>query len=167
MSLTLLSHLNEQASLKLSIEADAPGNIAALMEGFSVSTQVVCEGAAELLSNVYKHLMLGSELSNAERDVNVVTALKILGSPINRNVVNVKPPLFKLLVQRAGEAPNVDGALQKLAHHPEFSAIRRGMVEKFQQAAGDKEKAQMLAAEVNQLQKSYARLADKLKASQA
>lgn len=133
------------------------------MDGFApVSIPMIVEDAARALSNISIKVGSGKE-ADVTSDINVYTAFKILASPINRNVVNVKPPLLKLLIQRAGQSPDVDNALQKLSGHPEFRELRREIVDKFQKAAGDQEKSAELAAEIDKLRIGYSRLVDKLK----
>lgn len=132
------------------------------MDGFApVSTSTIVEDAARALANISIKVGSGRETDVAS-DINVYTAFKILASPINRNVVNVKPPLLKLLIQRAGKSADVDNALQKLSGHPEFRELRREIVDKFQKAVGDQEKAAELAAEIDKLRVGYARLGEKL-----
>lgn len=133
------------------------------MEGFApVSIPMIVEDAARALANIAIKVGSAHE-SDMASDINVYTAFRILASPINRNVVNVKPPLLKLLIQRVGQSPDVDNALQKLAGHPDFRELRREIVDKFEKAAGDKEKAAELAKEIDGLRVGYSRLVDKLK----
>lgn len=162
MALQLISSLHEQLQINAAVEASAVSNIEALMDGFApISIPLIVEDAARALANISIKVGSGRETDVAS-DINVYTAFKILASPINRNVVNVKPPLLKLLIQRAGKSPDVDNALQKLSGHPEFRDLRREVVDKFQKAAGDKEKSAELAAEIDQLRVGYSRLVDKL-----
>lgn len=162
MALNLLSQLNEQHETIASVEASAVNNIEALMEGFApVSIPMIVEDAARALANISIKVGSGKE-TDVDSDINVYTAFRILASPINRNVVNVKPPLLKLLIQRVGQSPDVDNALQKLSGHPDFRELRREIVAKFKAAAGDKEKSADLAAEIDKLRVGYARLGEKL-----
>lgn len=132
------------------------------MEGFPVSVPLIVEDAARSLSNI--SIKVGSgHVQNAQFSIDLYTAFRILATPINRNVVNVKPPLFKLLVSRVGQDQNVDHALQKLAGHPEFQNLRREITAKFQAAGDDPERAKELAAEIDKLRIGYDRLVDKLK----
>lgn len=133
------------------------------MEGFSpVSVPLIVEDAARVLSNI--SIKVGSGKETSPTDINTYIAFRILASPINRDVVNVKPPLLKLLIQRAGQSADVDNALQKLSAHPEFRDLRRQAVSDFESATQDDEKAREFAAEINKLQVGYARLGEKLQA---
>lgn len=162
MTLKLIASFHEQDELIASVEASAVNNIEALMEGFPVSVPLIVEDAARTLSNI--SIKVGSgHVQNAQFSIDLYTAFRILATPINRNVVNVKPPLFKLLVSRVGQDQNVDHALQKLAGHPEFQNLRREITAKFQAAGDDPEKAKELAAEIDKLRVGYDRLVDKLK----
>lgn len=162
MTLKLIPSFSEQIDTIASVEASAIGNIEALMEGFSVSVPLIVEDAARTLSNI--SIKVGSgHIDNALFSVNMYTAFRILATPINRNIVNVKPPLFKLLVTRVGQDQNVDHALQKLAGHPEFLNLRREIAAKFDAAKDDPEKAKELATEIDKLRVGYDRLVDKLK----
>ena len=162
MTLKLIASFHEQDELIASVEASAVNNIEALMEGFPVSVPLIVEDAARTLSNI--SIKVGSgHVQNAQFSIDLYTAFRILATPINRNVVNVKPPLFKLLVSRVGQDQNVDHALQKLAGHPEFQNLRREITAKFQAAGDDPEKAKELAAEIDKLRIGYDRLVDKLK----
>lgn len=162
MTLKLIASFHEQDELIASVEASAMNNIEALMEGFPVSVPLIVEDAARTLSNI--SIKVGSgHIQNAQFSIDLYTAFRILATPINRNVVNVKPPLFKLLVTRVGQDQNVDHALQKLAGHPEFQNLRREITAKFQAAGDDPEKAKELAAEIDKLRVGYDRLVDKLK----
>ena len=162
MTLKLIASFHEQDELIASVEASAVNNIEALMEGFPVSVPLIVEDAARTLSNI--SIKVGSgHVQNAQFSIDLYTAFRILATPINRNVVNVKPPLFKLLVSRVGQDQNVDHALQKLAGHPEFQNLRREITAKFQAAGDDPERAKELAAEIDKLRIGYDRLVDKLK----
>lgn len=162
MALQLISNLHEQLQINAAVEASAVSNIEALMDGFApVSSTKIVEDAARALANISIKVGSGRETDVAS-DINVYTAFRILATPINRNVVNVKPPLLKLLIQRAGKSPDVDNALQKLSGHPEFRELRREIVDKFEKAVGDKEKSAELAAEIDKLRVGYSRLVDKL-----
>ena len=120
MALQLISTLHEQLQLNATVEASAVSNIEALMDGFApVSIPLIVEDAARALANISIKVGSGRETDIAS-DVNVYTAFRILASPINRNVVNVKPPLLKLLIQRAGKSADVDTAMQKLSGPPDF-----------------------------------------------
>lgn len=162
MTLKLITSFHEQIETIASVDASAVNNIEALMEGFSVSVPLIVEDAARTLSNISIKIGSGHE-NNPQNDIDLYTAFRILASPINRNVVNVKPPLFKLLVTRVGQDQNVDHALLKLAGHPEFQNLRREIVAKFKAAADDKELAKELAGEIDKLRVGYDRLVDKLK----
>lgn len=162
MALKLITSFHEQSETIASVDASAVNNIEALMEGFSVSVPLIVEDAARTLSNI--SIKVGSgHIENAQFSIDLYTAFRILATPINRNVVNVKPPLFKLLVTRVGQDQNVDHALQKLAGHPEFQNLRREITAKFQSAADDPEVAKELAAEIDKLRVGYDRLSSKLK----
>jgi len=163
MTLKLITSFQEQTDTIASVEASAVDNIGALMEGFPVSIPLIVEDAARTLSNISIKIGSGHE-SDPQKDIDLYTAFRILGSPINRNVVNVKPPLFKLLVTRVGQDQNVDHALLKLAGHPEFQNLRREIAAKFKAAADDKDVAKELAADIDKLRVGYDRLVDKLKA---
>lgn len=162
MTLNLIASFNEQNELIASVEASAVNNIEALMEGFSVSVPLIVEDAARALSNI--SIKVGSgHIDNTQFSIDLYTAFRILATPINRNVVNVKPPLFKLLVSRVGQDQNIDHALQKLAGHPEFQNLRREITAKFKSAGDDPDAAKELAAEIDKLRVGYDRLVDKLK----
>lgn len=160
--MTLLTNLNEQLELIASVEASVIPNTEALMEGFPVDIPLIVEDAARTLSNISIKVGSGHQ-GDAQQEINFYTAFRILATPINRNVVNVKPPLFKLLVSRVGQDQNVDHALNKLAGHPEFQNLRREIAAKFQKAADDVDAAKELAAEIDKLRVGYDRLVDKLK----
>ena len=162
MTMTLLTTLNEQLELIASVEASVIPNTEALMEGFPVDIPLIVEDAARTLSNISIKVGSGHQ-GDAQQEINFYTAFRILATPINRNVVNVKPPLFKLLVSRVGQDQNVDHALNKLAGHPEFQNLRREIAAKFQKAADDVDAAKELAAEIDKLRVGYDRLVDKLK----
>lgn len=162
MTLNLLTSFSEQTETIAAVEASAVDNIGALMEGFPVSIPLIVEDAARTLSNISIKVGSGHE-ANPPQDIDLYTAFRILASPINRNVVNVKPPLFKLLVSRVGQDQNVDHALLKLAGHPEFQNLRREIAAKFQAAADDPDRAKELAAEIDKLRVGYDRLVEKLK----
>lgn len=162
MTMTLLTNLNEQLELIASVEASVIPNTEALMEGFPVDIPLIVEDAARTLSNISIKVGSGHQ-GDAQQEINFYTAFRILATPINRNVVNVKPPLFKLLVSRVGQDQNVDHALNKLAGHPEFQNLRREIAAKFQKAADDVDAAKELAAEIDKLRVGYDRLVDKLK----
>lgn len=158
----LITEFSQQIETIASVEASAVANIEALMEGFSVSVPLIVEDAARTLSNI--SIKVGSgHADSPQQSIDLYTAFRILASPINRNVVNVKPPLFKLLLTRVGQDQNVDHALLKLAGHPEFQNLRREITAKFQTAADDPEKAKELAAEIDKLRVGYDRLVEKLK----
>lgn len=160
--MTLLTNLNEQLELIASVEASVIPNTEALMEGFPVDIPLIVEDAARTLSNISIKVGSGHQ-GDAKQEIDFYTAFRILATPINRNVVNVKPPLFKLLVSRVGQDQNVDHALNKLAGHPEFQNLRREIAAKFQKAADDVDAAKELAAEIDKLRIGYDRLVDKLK----
>lgn len=162
MALKFIPSLHEQIETINSVDASTVNNIEALMEGFPVSIPLIVEDAARTLSNISIKVGSGHE-TNPQNDIDFYTAFRILASPINRNVVNVKPPLFKLLVSRVGQDQNVDHALLKLAGHPEFQNLRREIAAKFKTAADDPEQAKELAAEIDKLRVGYDRLVDKLK----
>lgn len=162
MTMTLLTNLNEQLELIASVEASVIPNTEALMEGFPVDIPLIVEDAARTLSNISIKVGSGHQ-GDAQQEINFYTAFRILATPINRNVVNVKPPLFKLLVSRVGQDQNVDHALNKLAGHPEFQNLRREIAAKFQKAADDVDAAKELAAEIDKLRVGYDRLVDRLK----
>ena len=162
MTMTLLTTLNEQLELIASVEASVIPNTEALMEGFPVDIPLIVEDAARTLSNISIKVGSGHQ-GDAQQEINFYTAFRILATPINRNVVNVNPPLFKLLVSRVGQDQNVDHALNKLAGHPEFQNLRREIAAKFQKAADDVDAAKELAAEIDKLRVGYDRLVDKLK----
>lgn len=162
MALKLIPSFYEQDEAINSVEASAVNNIEALMEGFPVSIPLIVEDAARTLSNISIKIGSGHQ-DDPQKAIDFYTAFRILASPINRNVVNVKPPLFKLLVTRVGQDQNVDHALLKLAGHPEFQNLRREITAKFKSAADDKDAAKELAAEIDKLRVGYDRLVDKLK----
>lgn len=162
MALKLIPSFYEQDEAINSVEASAVNNIEALMEGFPVSIPLIVEDAARTLSNISIKIGSGHQ-DDPQKAIDFYTAFRILASPINRNVVNVKPPLFKLLVTRVGQDQNVDHALLKLAGHPEFQNLRREIDAKFKSAADDPDVAKELAAEIDKLRVGYDRLVDKLK----
>lgn len=162
MTRKLINHFIEQIETTASVEASAVNNIEALMEGFSVSVPLIVEDAARALSNISIKIGSGHQ-DDPQKAIDFYTAFRILASPINRNVVNVKPPLFKLLVTRVGQDQNVDHALVKLAGHPEFQNLRREIAAKFKSAADDPDVAKELAAEIDKLRVGYDRLSEKLK----
>lgn len=169
MALELLAQLNEHANEQAVLESNIELNVAELMEGLNVGVAVVCEDAARILANVSIQLGSNGQVQDIEKAIDMVAGLRVLGSPVNRDALNVKAPLFKLIVQRAGENPQVDAAIAKVANHPSFASVRKEVADMLQGAgqSGDPEGVQKIVNVINKLRIGYERVSNKLNNGQA
>lgn len=164
MSLDLILQLNEHANEQSALVADIEQNVPQFFEGMELDTAIVCEDAARQLANIAIQLGNKGQLQNFDQAVDMLAGLRALGSSVNRDALNVKPPLFKLIVQRAGENPQVDAAIAKVANHPSFASVRQEVAEMLKGAteSGDPEGVRKVVNLINKLRLGYERVFNKL-----
>lgn len=164
MALELIQALNEHATEVELIESNIEQNAAELLEGLDVEVAYLCEDAARQLANVAIQLGSKGQIQDLDKAIDTVTGLRVLGSSVNRDALNVKAPLFKLIVQRAGENPQVDAAIAKVANHPSFGSVRQEVTQMLNDAlqSGDTENVRQVVNVINKLRLGYERVFNKL-----
>lgn len=164
--MTFFTQINEAADEQLMVAESIEANTLALFEGFSVATiGIVCESAATFLGNISAQLGMGqkTELPDFEKVVDVITALRVLGTRDNREAFNVKQSTFKVIVQKVGDAPNVDAALVKLAKNPSVATIRSEVENMLKSALQGEDNMRRTAVHsINRLRLGYERVQNKL-----
>lgn len=161
MTFSLIAQLNEHVAEQQDFSTTLTENHAAYIEGIDV--QLLCEDAARQLANITMQLGGSGRINDVEKAVDVITGLRILGSSINRESLNVRSPLFKLIIQRVGDDTQIDRALDKIANHPSFKTIRDDVESLVQSAIvpeSDEERKQLIQI-VNKLRIGYERVAQK------
>ncbi len=165
----LIQQINESASEHESLVENVISNAAVLFEGFSSdSIALIAESAAKYLGQLAAQLKFNRQLQDMAKAVDMVTALRVLGSSENRDAFNIRMNTFKVLVQKAGEDANVDSALAKLSRNPSVASVRQ-QVEAMLKAAvenGDNELGVALS-NVNKLRLGYERVQNKLQSGAA
>lgn len=164
MSHDLILQLNEHANEQITLASHIEQNVPQFFEGLELDTSIVCEDAARQLANVAIQLGNKGQLQDFNKAVDMVAGLRALGSPVNRDALNVKAPLFKLIVQRAGENPQIDAAISKVANHPSFVSVRQEVAAMLKGAteSGDPEDVRKVVQTINKLRLGYERVFNKL-----
>lgn len=97
-----------------------------VFSGFSdQSIAVICESAATVLGELSAQIKFKGQVKDLEYATDMITALKMIGMRDNREALNVNTKTFAALIRRAGETPNADAALKKLANHPSVRTVRQ------------------------------------------
>lgn len=162
MTFSLITQLNEHITEQQEFSTTLTENHAAYLEGIDI--QLLCEDAARQLANITMQLGGSGRIEDVEKAVDIIAGLRILGSNANREVLNVRSPLFKLIVQRVGDDTQIDRALDKIANHPSFKTIRDDVESLVQSAIvpeADEERKQLIQT-INKLRIGYERVAQKL-----
>ena len=121
---SLFQQINEEAVDQDNLTSLVLENTRALFEGFTnASMQYIAESAAKYLGQIALQIQ-NKKIQNLDNAIDMVAGLRVLGSATNRDAFNIKQPTFKVLVNKAGEAPNVDAALVKLARNPSVKSVR-------------------------------------------
>lgn len=162
--LSINEHVNSQALLETNIKLNA----AILFSDNNLSLSSLCEDAGRTLANIAIKLGSKAQLDDFEKTVDMVAGLKALGSSMNREALNIKTPLFKLVVQRAGQDNEIDSAISKVANHPSFATVRKEIADMLQRASesGDNEDNKTAVQMINKMRIGYEQLFNKLNAAE-
>lgn len=135
-----------------------------MFEGFSdASLTQVCESAAKYLGNISAQLKFGRKLDDFEKAVNIITALRVLGSSDNRDAFNINVKTFNILIQKAGQSPQVDTALEKLGQNPSVRSVRQSVETMLKGAIeGGEDETNAAVTTVNKLRLGYERVQNTL-----
>lgn len=163
MALELLQSLNEHVNQASELEVNIEQNIGLFFEGLDVGAPL-CEDAARVLANIAIQLGSKGQIQDFDKAVDMVAGLRAVGSAVNRDALNIKAPLFKLIVQRAGENPQIDQAISKVAQHPSFRSVRQEVEDMLKGAveSGDPKDVRNVVQLIQKLRLGYERVFNKL-----
>lgn len=164
---TLLQQINESADEHAALVENTILNVRTMFNGFADDKlAVIAESAAKYLGRVAAELKFKRQLSDLPKAVDMLTALRVIGSAENRDAFNINLKTFKVLVQKAGEDANADAALMKLAQNPSVASVRQQIEAMLNDAMqkGDNELGVALS-NVNKLRLGYERVQGKLQAA--
>ncbi len=165
----LLQQINESANGVETLFETIAANMDELFEGFSGSSkQLIAESAAKYLGVIAAQLKFKQAIEDFDKAVDMVTALRVLGSSENRDAFNIRLNTFKVLVSKAGEAQNVDAALSKLSHNPSVATVRQQVEAMLKSAVEKGENGVGIALQsINKLRLGYERVQNKLQSAEA
>lgn len=166
---TLFKQINEGANEHIALVEHTMANTRLMFEGFSdEKLATIVESAAKYLGLVSASLKLKGQIQDMEKAIDMVTALRVLGTAENRDAFNVKRSTFKVLVQKAGDAPNVDAALSKLSKSPSVVSMRQQVKDLLTAATqGDENKTTEVVNLLNKLRLGYERVQNQLQSADA
>lgn len=162
MQLELLQTLNEQSEMQSLLENSIELNIQALADA-NTSAASLCETASRVLANLSIQLGSKGQVPDFDKAVNTLAGLRIIGDYKNRESLNIKPSLFKLVIQRTGDDAQLDATVEKVALNPSFRKIRSDIEQLLRDAiSGDLDLRKKAVNLINKLRIGYERVANKL-----
>lgn len=157
---SLLQQIHESADEHIVLVETVVANIHEAFSGFSNENIIaIVESAAKYLGQISAQLKFNRQLSDLDKAIGMLTALRVLGSSENRDAFNIRQNTFKVLIQKAGEDANVDAALLKLANNPSVAGVRQQIETMLNDALqkGDNE-LRVALTNVNKLRLGYERV---------
>lgn len=165
----ILSEIHKTADEVQFVTESVLQNAGELFESNTQATSILCETAAKYLGLMSAQLGLGNrtELPDFNKAVDMLTALRVIGSSTNRDAFNIKPNAFKVIIQKAGDVANVDNALIKLANNPSVATIRRQIEQLLRAALENVEGKRREAVQlINKLRLGYERVQNTLNSAE-